>query len=273
MNSSKESKTSYHTEKILQDMEETSFILKVSLKKIAVLFAGNIDDIRENHIENTPMIQMLTSALVMFQSVEDHDMSGNKTFHISIKDYSISVNSQFQTMPPSLWPPIIGPLAIDFRSVYATENSGVIIRKEVSITSGALKSSFELNDFNVMAKVVQQLIKEVQTFKYNKDDTNLGQREDKEKNSFLSTTLNFQLQPFSFLLMRYCSYRGFTCPFLDVRGEAYGKLEGCAAAFYGECKIEMSLLFFSNNNSDWEHVVEPTSVVFDFEQQPNRSVS
>ena len=54
------------------------------MRKIAVLISGDID-ITSKRKEGAPVVQMLSSALIMFQSVEDKDASGNKTFHVSLK--------------------------------------------------------------------------------------------------------------------------------------------------------------------------------------------
>lgn len=273
-NTSKESVQSSNRTKI--DKVETSLIVKVSLDKIFVSIAGNIDDNKNDPLNNVPIVQMYSNALVMFQSVEDHDASGNKTFHISLKDYSISVHHRYDAMRPLQSPPILGPVAIDFRSVNDTENRGIIVKREVSISSDILKSSFQSSDIRCLINVAKQLLKEVQTFNYDTNSSNKGNtgpsREDKGKGLLVATTLKFQLQPFSFVLMKYCKEQQVICPLLDFRGEAYGKIDGYTSALYGESKLEISLYFFSGNTSDWEHVMEPTSITVDFDEQPNHKV-
>lgn len=275
VDTSKESaQSSHHNEKGHEDVEETIFILKVSLSKIAVLVSGDIDNTTKPR-EDAPVIQMLSSALIMFQSVEDSDGSGSKTFHVSLEDYSVSINSQFQPMSPSQLSPVLSPIAIDFRSVNSTQNSGIVMRREVSLSCDTLKSSFQVNDLRTLSKVTEQLLKEIRSIDYSTNDNNSCEQSLKgqERGSLITTSLKFQLQPFSFILLRNFRDRGVTCPLLDIRGEAYGKVEGCSPTLYGESKIEMSLHFYSNNTSEWEYVIEPASIVIDFEQQLNHKVS
>ena len=61
-------------ESFLDNVQETSLILKVSLDKVGLLVAGDIDHL--NPETNTPVIQMMFSALIMYQSVENLDCSG-----------------------------------------------------------------------------------------------------------------------------------------------------------------------------------------------------
>jgi hypothetical protein len=277
-----ESVQSYHTEIVHTNIEETSLVLKVSLERIAILIAGDIDG-KDSPPGSTPVIQMLSSALIMFQSVENCDASGSKTFHISLNDYSVAINSQFKPLPPSKLPPIIGPVAIDFRSVNDTENSGNVVSREISVTCGILKSCLLENDLRVMTEVIQQVVRQIRSFNSNPNCAN-GEGSIKQvrsshsfqyqyKGSFIATTLKFQFEPFSFVLMRNAVNGDKIRPLFDLRGEAYGKLEGCATALYGESRIDMSIYFFSDNTSDWEYIIEPSTILLDFEQQPNDTVS
>ena len=267
---------SYHSQNASEELEETSIIMKISLKTIAVLVAGDIDNSKIS-TKGTPIIQMLSNALIMFQSVENHDASGNKTLHISLNDYSMSLNSLFNPTSPSQLPPIVGPVAVDFRAVYGTENAGIVVKKEVSMSCDYFKSNFQVVDINKLATVVEQVLNEVKQFRYapnNNDEPNdKTTTKSTGKGLFFATTTKLQLQAFSFVLSNNCVVRKVSYPLLDLRGEAYVKVEGCESALYGDSKIDVSLHFYSKDISEWVHIMEPVSLFFDFEKQANHMVS
>lgn len=255
-------------------LEETSLIVKVSLQKIAILVVG---DMRNDNGSSAPtqIIQILSSALIMFQSVEDQDGSGSKTFHVSLKDCAISTTENFKMVSRSLSSPIIGPVGMEFRSVNTTENSGVVVKREVSVSCGALSATLLGQDVLFIVKLLRQYQSELKQFDSN---TGLNKRSmlspSKEKGSSIATTLKFQLQPYSLKLMRSrVDAKSETCPFFEVNGEAYGKLEGCSYSLHGESRAETYMCYFNEDTSEWEKIFEPITIVFDFEQQPNDFVS
>lgn len=260
---------------IQNDIEETNLVLKVSLQNFAILTAGDID-IQDEDLNQIPAIQIMTNALIMFQSVEHPDASGSKTFHVSMKDYRVSINPRFEAMATSHSPPIIGPVAIDFRSVNGTENKGIVVKRDISISSDVLNSAFQSKDIRLILLVAKQLTKEVKSFHYGRKSatgSDILRNDTKEKDSFIATTISFQLQPFSFVLMKYSSKLDILHPLVNLRAEVLGKFEGCTSSLFGDLKVETSLYFFGKSSQDWEPIIEPVSVAIECEQQPNHSVS
>ncbi len=251
-------------------------ILKVSLQKIAVLVARDPGVKSDSH-ESSHVIQLTSSALVMFQSIEDQDGSGSKIFHVSLKDYTASINPQFKPISLSRSSPILGPFAMEFRSVNYTENSGVVINREISVSCDTIESSLFFHDVTLMLEVIKEHQNELKKLRFDSNETSMTKSNfvaSQGKGSSIATTLKFQMQPFSIVLMRTkIDVKTGICPFFEIRGEGYGKLEGCAHALFGESRADITMCFFNPESKAWEDVVEPFNIVIDFEQQPSDFVS
>lgn len=258
------------------EKEETSLIVKVSLEKIAMLVAGEIDEkIQPN--KSGHIIQVGSSALIMFQSVEDQEGSGSKTFHVSLKDYAVSMNPQFKATSTSHASPLIGPTQMEFRSVNTTENSGVVVSREVSVSCDALKASLLAHDVILISEVMEQHLNELKKFESRSDleRKNSSLMVSPGKGSSIATTLKFQLHPFSIILMRknHIEAKTETYPLFELRGEAYGKLEGCTNALFGDSRADIKMCYYNKETTDWDDIVEPIALTIEFEQQPNDFVS
>jgi hypothetical protein len=85
------------------------------------------------------VVQFLTNASVMVQSIENQDSSGSKTAHLSLDEFSASINTAFKHVDFSLSHPIMSPIAADFRAVYQTVNEGFVVSKDFSFDCESVK--------------------------------------------------------------------------------------------------------------------------------------
>ena len=103
---------------------DSSIIFRVTFRGATILvgrpaseFTCTRDKNRHSSIPIDYVIQLLTNASIMAQSIENADASGSKTAHISLEDFSASINTDFQHVDLAEAPPMLSPIAADFRLV------------------------------------------------------------------------------------------------------------------------------------------------------------
>jgi hypothetical protein len=223
----------------------------------------------------------------MFQSVENPDGSGSKTLHTSLDNLSASVNTEFEKIPLSEAPPMIGPTGAEFRIVYATENLGWVVSQDISLDCETLKSCLTPNDMFILLNISRKMLERLRAFDIQNQEQsgNISSLPRPPKRSALSlilyqkkgtgiaTRIRAEIQSFSFVLLRaYRSKYGAT-EFLDFNVQRLkGKLEGCMSALSGEVGGLFSVNFFNSDVADWEYAVEPFDVTLAVDQMPNELV-
>jgi hypothetical protein len=234
------------------------------------------------------VIQVLSNALVMFQSIENPDGTGIKTLHVSVDNASSLVNTEFERVSPSQAPPMIGPTGAEFRIVYATESLGCVVSQDISVDCEAVKSCLTPNDLSIMIKVWQKMVERLRAFSAQESGDTIGQATRRgsqkmqpwssliryqKKGTGIATSIRMEIHAFSFVLLRAYKSRFGAPEFLDFNvRELKVKLEGCMSALSGECSAVFSVNFFNAEVSDWEYAVEPFPFSLGIDQMPNELV-
>ena len=144
---------------------DSTLLVKVTLKEMSFLL-GFSDCLRDedNEYQNTEIspdeevVQIQSSMLLMFQSIENSDCSGTRTFHFSIDNLATSIIPHFGLVPASRIRPIIGPIAVEFRSAFATENSGDKVSQEFSLDCDSVKSCMAPSDMAILQNIVHKIL-------------------------------------------------------------------------------------------------------------------
>uniref|UniRef100_A0A7S4MS40 Uncharacterized protein n=1 Tax=Odontella aurita TaxID=265563 RepID=A0A7S4MS40_9STRA len=280
---------------------DSSLMFRLTVKDATILagrpfitHASDICSIDEGPTTDSA-IQILFSALIMFQSVENADSSGSKTLHISAENLSTTIGTTFEPVSMSDAPPSIGPTAAEIRVVYSTVNQGIVISQELSIDCDTLKSCVTPSDISTVGSVIRIMTNRMksapvkETLSGNRDDggsrskipftkqeQGYGKKsfasllQFKKKGTGIATSVRFELQTFSFVLLRPFSSHTGVRPLFDMNGnQTKGKLDGCLSALSGECSSLVSAFFFNSDNADWEYAIEPFDIVVAIEQMPN----
>jgi hypothetical protein len=270
---------------------DSSILFKVTVKE-GTLLAGR----PVTAIERTPLqrdravsfavVQVLSNALILFQSIENPNATGSKTLHVSVDNVSSLVNTDFERVLPNQASPMIGPTSGEFRVVYATENFGCIVSQDISFDCEGLKACLTANDVSILLNVCNTMLDRLKAF---------GTSSDERKNAFhpssktiqplaslmrykkqgagIATRMRAEVHTFSFVLLRAFKSLVGAPEFLDFRLEnVKSKLQGCMSALTGECSATLSINFFNDEVADWEYAVEPFPCSLSIEQMPNELV-
>jgi hypothetical protein len=288
----------------LQNPEETttrspsdsSLLFKVTIKDGTLLAgrptssnqASNKKLRRFRQSYSFAVVQILSNALVMFQSIENPDASGTKTLHISLDNLSASVDTEFERVPTSQASPMIGPTGVEFRLVYATENLGCVVSHDVSLDCEHLKSCLTPNDLSILVSIVntmRQRLRGVQN-SIPFPDSQLEKKGNTHNSSFFSlikyqkrgtgiaTSIRVEFQTFSFVVLRDFKSKYGAPEFLAFNlRELKARLGGCMSALSGDCTTAISVDFYNAEVSDWEYAVEPFPITLSIDQMPNELVS
>ena len=93
------------------------------------------------------------------------------------------------------------------------------------------------------------------------------------KGTGITTQICFELQAFSFVIIRPLKSKHGTRPLFDFNADqAKGKFDGCISALSGEVSFTVLMNFFNADVTDWEYVVELFQVVAAIEQMPDKLV-
>lgn len=240
-------------------------------------------------LDQYAVVQVLTNALVMFQSIENPDASGTKTLHISLDNLSASVDTEFLRVPTSKATPMIGPTGAEFRIVNATENFGSIVSHDVAADCEHVKSSLTLQDLSILVDIVttiQRRLHGVQGVDGNSTVPLHGSSQTSNRKSFISflkyqksgsgiaTSIRLEVHDFSFIVLRdYQTKYGAPQFIVFKMKDAKTQLGGCISALSGEFGASLSVEFFNADVSDWEYTVEPFHLSVNVDQMPNELVS
>lgn len=275
---------------------DSSILFKVTLREMTLLVGRPLSLSSKGKSKNSNLgrnkttrshavVQIVANALVMFQSVENADGSGSKTLHASIDNLSASANTAFFRLPPSKIAPMIGPTAAEFRIVYGTENLGSVMSQDISLDCEALKASLTPNDIFIIKSVVDRVIQRLQKFQADGQLHSLNGTKRKrkmlssliryqKKGTGIATTIRFEIQRFSFVLLEtYRSKQGTRPLFEFCFDEFKGRFDGCMTALSGEGGATISVNHFNFDLAEWENTIEPVDIDLTLEQMPNELVS
>jgi hypothetical protein len=274
---------------------DSSLLFKVTIRNGTLLagrptFAGQ----NTNSAQRLPrfrqsysfaVVQVLSNALIMFQSIENPDASGTKTLHVSLDSLSASVDTSFDRVPDSKVPPMIGPTGAEFRVVYSTENLGCVVCSDISLDCEYLRSCLTPNDLSIFVSIVSTMLerlKGVHIASLTPDETPAGRQDSvvaslvryKKSGSGVATNIRAEFQTFSFVVLRTFQSKYGAPELLSFDlSQLKAKLGGCMSALSGECSAGISVGFFNSDVSAWEYAVEPFPIKLAVNQMPNELVS
>lgn len=84
------------------------------------------------------VIQVLTNASILVQSIENADSSGSKTAHLSLQDLSASISNTWATTT-RIENKCLSPSEVDLRAVYKTVEEGFVVSQDFSFDCESLK--------------------------------------------------------------------------------------------------------------------------------------
>lgn len=275
---------------------DSSILFKIVLKE-STLLAGRPTSSTEkiggsprrtqNRRVEYAVIQVLSNALIMFQSIENPDGTGHKTLHISLDNVSSLVNTEFERVAPSVAPPMIGPFGMEFRVVYATENLGCVVSQDASLNCEEVKSHLTPNDLSILISVSRRMVDRLRAFGVSHGGESADTASPKakpfhqlasliryqKKGTGIATSVRTEIHAFSFVLLRAFKSHFGAPEFLDFNVEQIKlKLDGCMSALSGECTSMLSVNSFNSEVEDWEYAVEPFPLAIKVEQMPNELV-
>ena len=274
---------------------DSSLIVKVTVKDGCIL-AGRPTFSRSENKPNQrsrytkqnfsfAVVQIISNALVMFQSIENADASGSKTLHISLDNLCASVDTEFEKISPKAVAPMIGPSAAEFRLVIATENMGCPVSNDISIDCEKLRSSLTPNDLSILISIVdimRQRLRGIQGLTTtSKDKQSLKKKKgplpkflkQQEKGTGIATNIRVELRSFSFVVLRTFQSKYGAPEFLSFNLEDFKiSLNGCVSALSGECESQISVDFYNSEVSDWEYAVEPFPLKLSVDQMPDEMI-
>jgi len=232
------------------------------------------------------VVQVLSNALVMFQSIENPDASGTQTLHVSLDNLSASVNTEFNRISPNELGPMIGPTGTEMRLANITEDLGRIVSHDVSIDCESLKSSLTPNDLSILVSILGTMRRRLRGVQDPLEDgTSEGPHTSTQHSPFslatyqkrgkgIATDVRIELHSFSFVVLRDFKTKYGAPEFLALKlSNLKSRLGGCVSALSGECSAIISLDFYNAEVSDWEYAVEPFPMKISVDQMPNELVN
>lgn len=215
-----------------QGNSDSSIIFKITLDNMTVL-AGRPTSTAygssRGETAHYAVIQVLSNALIMFQSIENPDGTGQKTLHVSLDNVSSLVNTEFVRVSPSMASPMIGPFGTEFRVVYGTEKMGCVISQDFSLGCEVVKSHLTPNDLSVMWSISNRLIERLRAFgtapqqDMTPKDTKVNPMsylvKYQKKGTGIATSLSMEVHAFSFVLLRTYKSDAGAPEFLDFHVE------------------------------------------------------
>lgn len=231
------------------------------------------------------VVQVLSNALVMFQSIENPDASGTQTLHVSLDNLSASVNTEFNRISPNELGPMIGPTGAEMRLANITEDLGRVVSHDISIDCESLKSSLTLNDLSILVSILGTMRRRLRGVQDPLEDgTSEGSHAIQhspfslatyqKRGKGIATDVRIELHSFSFVVLRDFKTKYGAPEFLALKlSNLKSRLGGCVSALSGECSAIISLDFYNAEVSDWEHAVEPFPMKISVDQMPNELVN
>jgi hypothetical protein len=269
------------------DTTDSSIHFRVTLNNCAVIVGRPLSSTTISTAQNQKppfaVIQILSNALVMFQSIENPDSTGIKTLHVSVDNVTGLVNTEFEYVSPDEVPLVLEPTEGEFRIVYYTESFGCVISQDVSVNLDSVKSSLTTNDASIILNISRTMIERLRNFGIQQSIGPIGKRQRlgalaalvsyRKKGTGIATRVRVEVHALSIIVLR--TYRSFfgALEFLDFSiKDVKGQFEGCVSAFSGDLSCYLSVDSFNSNVADWDHAIEPFALQIGMEQMPNEMV-
>lgn len=214
------------------------------------------------------VIQVLTNASLLVQSIENADSSGSKAVHLSCQDLSASISDSWVASGYVASNQFLSPSEVDARAVYRTVEEGFVVSQDFSFDCESLKfcmvsmkviwSSRFLDvdshchvlceqlshDITVVLSIARKVVEKLSVKgEQGEDKRNMGFLpaliHAKEKGSGVATDIRFELNSCSIVSMH-----SFRRSFLDLQTNTLKlRLHGVLSCLAGELSTILKLSF------------------------------
>jgi len=247
------------------EREESMFMIKFSANETLFLIGWDQEGVREadgkDKTKYEPVFQLSASVLVMFQSTENLDSLGKSIIHVSFDKCWTSLVPEFSVLTLRKCKPIISPFAYEFRSVKSTANFGVVASQEFALDSDSIEVSIDRHSLATCLDIARDFSNRCQSFgKMIAIDSPETKIRGLKSRASPATTIDFNLQPSSLILLGESNSNSFSEPLLNFKCEVNGKIGGSSKVMSGELKANTSVFYFSKNVNDWAHLIERLQV-------------
>ena len=256
--------------------KDSSLLFRVTLKDATILIGRPASDFtfHRNSTRSDYVIQIITKASFIGQSIENDDGTGSRTHHLSIGDFAASINTTFDRVKlVSTSPMLVAPTSADVRAVYRTAEEGRTISQDFSFDIENWVMSAGPHDLCVVESVGRKVLEKLDFL----SKRGIGKRlwpflHSKKKGTFIPTTIKAELQKFSFVMMRSFRPKNLVRPFVDVQATQMKlNVEGCAA-FLADLSLLVGLKFFNPNALEWEDLLEENNLLVSMELMPSETM-
>lgn len=275
---------------------DSTLVFRLTMDDATILVSSIIDDFRNEEAErgeqitmSSETLQVVSSALIMFQSVEndDDEATGSKTFHLSLDDFSASLVGANESSQR-----VFDPSAFEFRAVYSTQNHGSVVSQDFSLHGDSAKAyaspsiivAFRLIGDSMSQVFASREQKQTATGKRPKHPSSkkrvgIGSLIQYQKSGTgIATSMKWELDSISCVVSRPFETQRSTWSdgaqlFEVLINDAKGSLDGCVSALYGDVNATFCINYFRPGSQQWDYIVEPFQLNLSVEQMPNEIVS
>ena len=273
---------------------DSTLVLCLTMDTATILLSSAVDDSSSKDTERgapaQSSLQVVSNALVMFQSIEndDEEATGSKTLHLSLDDFSASLTGANE-LPQRF----LDPSALEFRVVYATQNHGSVVSQDFTLHGDTAKSYASPSSILALRSIGENMsralsgrqeshetgAREKGTGASSRKQAGIGSLvQYKKSGTGIATSMKWELDSISCAVSRPCTISRSACGdeirlFDVVVDDVKGSLDGCVSALYGDVNASFSINYFRPDSLQWDSVVEPFHLHMTIEQMPNEIVS
>eukprot|EP00985_Skeletonema_marinoi_P000446 scaffold162_cov117-Skeletonema_marinoi.AAC.1 len=252
---------------------DSSLLFRVTMKDATILVGRPASDFtfHRKSTRSDYVIQILTKASFIGQSIENEDGSGSRTQHLSVSDFAASINKSFDRVElTSKSPMLVAPTSADVRVVHKTVREGCATSQDFSFDIESMRISVVPHDIQVITSVIRKVLEKL----------NLVSRRDigkklspfmhaKKKGSGIATSVRAELHAFSFEIMRSFKPKHDVRPFLNIyANQMKVNVEGCAA-FLVDLSLQLGVKFFNPCALEWEDLMDSNEFLVTIEMMPS----
>jgi hypothetical protein len=184
---------------------DSSLLFRVTMKDATVLLGRPASDFffRRNATRSDYVIQILTKASFIGQSIENDDGSGSRTLHLSVDDFAASINTTFDRVELNYKSPkLVAPTSADVRAVYKTVDEGRTVSQDFSFDVESMKICIVPHDIQVIVSVLRKVLEKLDLVSKKGIAKRLSPfLHSKNKGSSIATRIRAELYAFSFVIM------------------------------------------------------------------------
>ncbi len=273
---------------------DSTLVLCLTMDTATILMSSAVENSSSKETERgTPAqssLQVVSNALVMFQSIEndDEEATGSKTLHLSLDDFSASLTDANESPQR-----VLDPSALEFRVVYATQNHGSVVSQDFSLHGNTAKSYASPSSILALKSIGENMSRVLSgrqekheisarhkgTGASSRKQAGIGSLIQYQKSGTgIATSMKWELDSISCAISRPCTTSRSACGdeihlFNVVVDDVKGSLDGCVSALYGDVNASFSIIYFRPDSHQWDSVVEPFHLNMTIEQMPNEIVS